>query len=753
MSLRINQNILSIRTHGALAQTSLRLEKSVEKLSTGLRINRAADDAAGLAISEKLRRQIRGLSRAILNAQDGISMIQAAEGALNEMQSMLQRMRELAIQASNDTLTTNDRLEIQKEVLQLRDDINRIANNTEFNTKKLLDGSQTGLFTVNSKYYHGIVTGNVRAGDYTISLALLKSGAAQVLRSQIFTKKSDGTLADGSVNLENIAQFYDNNGQFILNTPKTLTINSWGKQVEITIDAGFTLGELVNKLDSAIRSSNGLDQQNAIIEFINPTAGRDGGYIQITSGIVGDRGVIGFSGEQALLNALGFGTIRQAQNAVIKGTTMDPFGNILTAQTNDSRLTGMIEGIDIIFDSQPGQVAGYKGIETGLSLNGAARISITIYDTAANSLTTGTLSIASGRWTLRGIQRALSAQISILVQNDLRFNGLEAQIDNGEIKLVFSPTSTNVSNRLDILQTSNSRAIGIRAGTYYASVTGRKDKDYIIEGISRYDPNAIGGAPVQISLVDGQNNGAGVGVGNISIYDPTNDAQVADMLEVGSFLSYVNQELRNNGSQIRAFRIGETITFTSTLIGKRIYSNGNYDLSRVIFAISGGTATDRNNLREKLGLAASRVQSDGVGESNIRAHIVSNTPQFHIGADEGQVMKVNMINMSAQALGIDILDMTSIESAKMALSRINHAIDKVSAERSKLGAYQNRLEYAINNLRNMHSNMVAAESRIRDADIAQEMIEFTRNQIVAQSGTAMLAQANLIPQGVLQLLR
>ena len=116
-------------------------------------------------------------------------------------------------------------------------------------------------------------------------------------------------------------------------------------------------------------------------------------------------------------------------------------------------------------------------------------------------------------------------------------------------------------------------------------------------------------------------------------------------------------------------------------------------------------------------------------------------------------MRVAFGDMTAKSLGVDMLDMTTINGASRAIGKINIAIDKVSAERSKLGAFQNRLEYAINNLRNTHANRSAAESRIRDADIANEMIEFTRNQIVSQSGTAMLAQANTIPQSVLQLLR
>ena len=134
-------------------------------------------------------------------------------------------------------------------------------------------------------------------------------------------------------------------------------------------------------------------------------------------------------------------------------------------------------------------------------------------------------------------------------------------------------------------------------------------------------------------------------------------------------------------------------------------------------------------------------------------HVINNDAQFLIGGDEGQTMGINISNMSAEALGVESVDLTTVAKAQEGLARINSAIDKVSAERSKLGSFQNRLEFAINNLRNTHSNLVASESRIRDADIALEMIEFTRNQIISQSGTAMLAQANMVPQGVLQLLK
>jgi flagellin len=140
--MRINHNIAALNTYRQLNSASTAQSKSMEKLSSGLRINRAGDDAAGLAISEKMRGQIRGLDMASKNAQDGISLIATAEGALNETHSILQRMRELAVQSSNDTNTSTDRGELQKEVDELAKEITRIANTTEFNTMKLLDGSR-----------------------------------------------------------------------------------------------------------------------------------------------------------------------------------------------------------------------------------------------------------------------------------------------------------------------------------------------------------------------------------------------------------------------------------------------------------------------------------------------------------------------------------------------------------------------------------------------------------------------------------
>ncbi|WP_017436393.1 flagellin N-terminal helical domain-containing protein [Saccharococcus caldoxylosilyticus] len=173
--MRINHNIAALNTYRQLAVANNAASKSMEKLSSGLRINRAGDDAAGLAISEKMRGQIRGLEMASKNAQDGISLIQTAEGALNETEAILQRMRELAVQASNDTNTDADRNEIQKEIEQLKDEINRISETTEFNTKKLLNGSvgNTANVTTDNHVLGSVqvVDSGLKADTYTLTTA------------------------------------------------------------------------------------------------------------------------------------------------------------------------------------------------------------------------------------------------------------------------------------------------------------------------------------------------------------------------------------------------------------------------------------------------------------------------------------------------------------------------------------------------------------------------------------------------------
>ncbi len=205
--MRINNNIMALNAHRQLSINNTNTQKSLEKLSSGYRINRAGDDAAGLAISEKMRAQIRGLNMASKNAQDGISLIQTAEGALTEAHAILQRMRELAVQSANDTNVDLDRQALQDEINQLAEELSRIANNTEFNTQKLLDGSFTG------KLFH---IGANKDQNISLSIANMNGEALGVL----YTARAAATAE--SDNTDNP------------NDPDN------GVEVEVAVDAGST---------------------------------------------------------------------------------------------------------------------------------------------------------------------------------------------------------------------------------------------------------------------------------------------------------------------------------------------------------------------------------------------------------------------------------------------------------------------------------------------------------------------------------
>ncbi|HNW33733.1 MAG TPA: flagellin, partial [Candidatus Ozemobacteraceae bacterium] len=716
-----------------LASTSSRLEKSIEKLSSGLRINRASDDAAGLAISEKLRRQVKGLSRAILNAQDGVSMIQTAEGSLNESHSILQRMRELAVQASNDTLTSGDRLEIQKEVNQLRDDINRISSNTEFNTKKLLDGSQSALVSATTQSATGIVTGTPTGGDYQLSIALLTGGVSEMQRSQTFTIAGTGSLAQGSSQLQSIAQFYDANGVFAIGISQKLVVNGNADTSELVVNGQMTVDQLSSAIQSAITGTSGLNIKGSKAGFIGTAqtgVAEMGGYFQVTSGAVGENGRLSFSGDQTLINALGLSVSREAKDNLVEVMARDAFGNTSTINTNGDTASGLLNGIDLQFSSQAAQVAGLGGLEMGLNFAVAQTFNISVGGGAAKGGGSAAISLAAGDWSMDQIARAVATAASATIV------GLTTAVVDGQLRISFAPTNSAAST-IDISVASSATTLGIQNGSFGGFTQATKDTTAQILGLSMYANQVASGQAFTI----GDDNTSYV----FTAYTTMSQTTTADMKRFSTLQNSVNLTMVTQSVDVRLDQAGNSLAFTSLHVGQ-VNTTAGSTASMVSLSVN------TTGAQSKFGFAASS-SSKGAGDANFRLHVVSNQPGFQIGADQGQSMSISIGNMSAKALGVDNLDMTSIAGAQRSLAKINKAIDKVSSERSKIGAFQNRLEYAINNLRTSESNMTSAESRIRDADMAMEMIEFTRDQIVTQSGTAMLAQANLVPQGVLQLLK
>jgi flagellin len=458
----INHNLAALNANRNMNINSTNASKSMQKLSSGLRINSAADDAAGLAISEKMRGQIRGLDQASSNAQDGISMIQTAEGALNETQSIIQRMRELSVQGANGTATDDDRKSMQAEMSQLNSEIDRIGDTTEFNTKKLLNGSQnqqTTLVSTTSKILSADIVNPMAEDTYNIAVTAASEVATDVVAGPT------GLAVDGS----------------------TLTVTADGTKIDV--GTKFTL--------------------------------------KVEDGGTSDH----------------------------KVTLTDADGNTFGAAVDNNDLSGAITF-----------TAGSESIVVGagaLTANGTA--TFTIGEKASMSLT---------------------------------------------------DSSNNV----------------------VASVTNQVTTD-----------------------------------GNI---------------DVGGVRVNVDQSLTN-------------------------------------VAAAGGDTV--------------KVEGEAL--------------KFQIGANETQTTTLAIRDMRSDKLGIADIDLSTRSGSSSAISTLDTALKTVSEERGKLGALQNRLEHTINNLGTSSENLTSAESRIRDVDMAKEMSTFSKNNILSQAAQAMLAQANSMPQQVLQLLK
>ncbi|HHW32021.1 MAG TPA: flagellin protein [Clostridiaceae bacterium] len=565
--MRINHNIAALNTYRQLSVNNTSTQKSIEKLSSGLRINRAGDDAAGLAISEKMRAQIRGLNQASRNAQDGISLIQTAEGALNETHSILQRMRELAVQAGNDTNTAADRSEIQKEINQLTSEINRIGNTTEFNTQKLLNGGAVGRADVSGATLEGGIDPD-SAVQAVYEITLSGSFAAD--------EKISFTL-DG----------------------KDITVTAGAATAGTTFAVGASLDEQTTALATAV--GNALTAAGIGGDWtVAQNAGKNGITITAVAGGTKD----GENGNGLLSNVTGTSalqTVSSDQTTLGKDEVQEQKASGFIAFTDNLLSAGtqivISDETFFLYDSSKGQVAPSQANVTGIDL---ANIDST------------------------------EALIDAIVAEN-------AQVDN----VVLSKTSTNV-----LTITADSATIGTAGNDIVLSVTGPAGQQ------NKYT------ADFQIGANKGQ---------SMSI-------EIADM---------------------RAYALG-------------------------ISSLAGTSNT---------------VTIDGV--------------EYEVAwtSDKGVTNGTNNVAVES-ALSVETAD-----DASKAVEVLDAALAKVSAERSKLGAYQNRLEHTINNLGTSAENLTAAESRIRDVDMASEMMEFTKMNILSQAAQAMLAQANQQPQGVLQLLR
>ena len=368
--LSINTNIPANLAGRQLGIASNRMTKSLERLSSGLRINRAADDAAGLTIAENLRAQVVGLDRAISNAQDGISLIQTAEGALAEDTSILQRIRELAVQSANGTLTSLDRQAIQNEVTQLIDEIDRIAETTEFNSIKLLNGNVGALVsTSDPDALNGIVVGDVGSGGvFSITVSAQTLGQLQVQTSEVFvTIDEDGNVsnAEATTQLQSISRFDDFSvfGSGVDSVTITLGTDSSTQVAEVTLFRTDTLEDVVNRISLAVNdldssSDLGLGGSTAVGDTLADVATNVGTENATEIYVVTPEPgrTVTFGGDASALSAFGFSEVQESKSPIfsLTVTNIGADGGASTEKSlkvSGNRASGMIDGLDLAFST------------------------------------------------------------------------------------------------------------------------------------------------------------------------------------------------------------------------------------------------------------------------------------------------------------------------------------------------------------------------------------------------------------------
>jgi len=774
--MRVYHNIPALFTYNALNSTNESLQKSINKLSTGLRINTAADDAAGLAISEKMRAQVRGLDMAVRNAQDGISMIQTAEGALNETHSILQRMRELAVQAANDTLTANDRQVIQLEIDQLKEEVDRIASTTQFNKKKLLDGSASVLWSADKLETKAFVRGSLRQvdqfgqkaaaeGNFKISINATP-GQGQIQKSDVFKIKHEDVMMNVSVNTLEGVNDVEIDGLPAGDYKLELARASSAVSASATLVSYYGYEHLDVQALAASAASAAINA-NILFEVIaaDTAAGqvtfRGVSYVLDKDGnlanyvdeniVVGAAGLSAYTGLGVKLSLSGVGgTITGADvgDKLVYQVVASAGANDVVA-TWDAAINadwplgwGGTDQFKFAFNSTGIDNKTvhfrtfYLNTANGVTYEGdiSARFGSLAGVTAGGSVTGASFTaayvgqVAADDVMLRDLDRFWDANGRFLLEDPQTITLIQGDGTKASVTLYATDTIRNVQEKLNA-------AIRDQLGQgQYVSSDADKFVTYVSEGDELSNtPEALAGTFVIRSVVAGTN-------GEISF---AGDEDVIKALSLSVIQNSKENEFRVS---VQDAHSGATVASNTKVTGNMLIGivHPNVDVE---FDPMADVSIAWNDNTKQFELSAETTTYETY------LHLADNSTVYQIGANESEDMGIDIGNMSSRALGIHRVLVTDRDSASRSITIIDSALDRVSNQRAKLGAYQNRLEHTINNLNTASQNLTAAESRIRDLDMAQEMMNFTKLQILMQAGNAMLAQANTLPQAVLQLLR
>lgn len=733
MSQVINTNVLSLNAQRNLSTSGGELAQSLQRLSSGLRINSAKDDAAGLAISERFTTQIRGLNQAIRNSNDGISLSQTGEGALGELTNNLQRIRELAVQAANATNSSSDRAALNQEVQQRLAEIDRIATQTSFNGQNILDGSfGSASFQVGANVGEAIsleLDTSMRRGDIgavatatSVNLGTLMSegrdaveGAAAVFTSGAISNFNfAGTPAEAaSFTVEDIT------GQDFSTDPATAGSDTIDfAPGAIAADDTVTINGVTFTFADSQDPSEVVDGSNVTVN------------VDFTGGATNQDAVDAFVAafDLAVADALEAGTA-----AALDGLSIANVDELVTISDSAEGLAATV-GRTVSTDVADAVVAqDVTGSDEDTSLNssftvtapGGAAFTVELNSDIQNvddllAAIEASADYATAGFTVAVDDGVLTFTASEGADGEFAFGGDAAALVTGATTNSVAGSDADPDGNVEITIT----------GPGGIDVTVTLDEDYgDLETLA--DAFAGTGYAVTISGDSLVFTAAEEGEGSFSFDGPAGFLTTGSSSQAGSDA--------DEGEEAVTLALGAGDLSIQIGDGDAVSVSGSF------------TSTDAflTAVNQALGNNATATLVSGEGGA-VSLNIVSGDDVTIAGGQAETVFTSSLFGASGSLNSVNV---SSVEAANEAIQRIDSALGAVSDLRSTFGAIQNRLESTIANLSSVVENLSASRSRIMDTDFAAETASLTRAQVLQQAGVAMLAQANAAPQNVLSLLR
>ena len=780
-----NTNLFSLSSLVAAGRNQGDLSQSINRLSSGLRINSFMDDPSRMSISEKMRGFILGLQTSSQNAQDGISYLQTAEGATTEITNMLQRMRELSVEGANGVYSANDRLEIQKEIDQLKAEIDRISETTQFNTKKLINGESSGAWNSGTDKISAVINGTVADGNYDISVDV-KPGQNQVQSTQIFTLRegelgayvgNQGTTnigevsspdnikdtADGSYNVT-VANPTDGGATGDVMNSSMDFINSYQKEgsnmafgaVSATAlktnESGYFMIEFT---ENSTTAENGAGYR---VKFISAETGEEGQWIDFETEdgkLKGSYDSNGFNLEFEIPMLAGADTVNDGDKFLFSVTDAKDVTNNEDLMANGGGALQIsqngVQGPVIVYN-QPNSLTKPDDKDGIVEYNNVTVHMVTL-DSETGTFDTGEITLGFQENTgAAGNGQTLGGTASIEVRKGgeaatatTKLSELANFVDENGVELFAS------TQELKIYGNNTNTTIYLEGDDTIQDVVEK-----ITKAITQDLGMGSGLTEVDKKLVSfNQIEGTGFGVvPGTMILQSALTGKDGELSFIGSqkLMDALGLEVVQESSQ-NIQTITATDNLTGVVVGERVTSN-----SRVTDVIPGIDliVDTRTGVDAYYNTGTGKIDfkpSNRLENQNLNLHIVDARTEIQIGTEKGEKLDVSLPALNTAALGIGNTNINTQEDAQRAITEVDNALSKVVSARSKIGAHVNRLNSTINTLATAEENTTASESRIRDTDIAKETTAMTTAQVAYQANIAILAQANQIPAIALSLLQ